>query len=145
MLRNIGAVLAGLIAGCIGLGLVAFLGGSAFPTHAEVSLGDPGAIKTVFAELPVQVKLVIMAAWFAAGVVGGLVARWISGRGGPVWTVAILFAVYVAMNIAVLPMPGWMQAASLAAPILGGVIAHRFGPLPRLRPVEAEGDDWSED
>jgi purine-cytosine permease-like protein len=141
-MRSVAAIIAGLIAGFIGLALVSVIGEAVFPTNIAVNLRDPAQIKASFAALPLALKIVTTLGWFATGLVGGLVAKRISGRIWPVWTVAGLFALYVVVNIAVLPMPAWMQAASLAAPLLGAAIAHHYGPGRSVR--DDEDDDFED-
>lgn len=144
-MRSFAAIVAGIVAGFIGLMLVAVVGEAVFPTSIAVNLRDPAQIKAGFAALPVSLKIVTTLGWFASGLVGGLVAKWISGRIWPVWTVAGFFALYVMANIAILPMPAWMQAASLAAPLLGAALAHHYGPGRRVSRDLDEADDDPDD
>ncbi len=67
-----------------------------------------------------------MLAWFGAALVGAAVAKLIAPRSWVAWTVTGLIALYVVANVFVLPMPGWMQALSVAAPLLGGLIANHL-------------------
>lgn len=132
MARGVGAVLAGIVAALLALLAVTTIGGLVFPTSAELRWDDPTQIKAAFAALPLTLKLVIMVAWFAGGLAGAYVARWIAGARWAGWTVAGIVALYVALNVAVLPMPAWMQALSVAGPLAAAAIADML-PLRRRR------------
>ncbi|HYN45924.1 MAG TPA: hypothetical protein VES64_04460 [Allosphingosinicella sp.] len=141
-MRAIGGILAGLIVGLLVTILIGVVGGIFFP----VSAGSPGfsrpqQVVDAFAEMPQGLKIVLMLAWFGGTLAGAAVAKRISGSGWVAWTVTGLIAAYVLANVLVLPMPGWMQALSVAAPLLGGFIANH---LVGGRTAAAESETASE-
>jgi len=142
-MRAIGGIIAGLIVGflvAIMVGVVVFSAvGTAPPSPASVNLSDPQRVLEIFAELPVGAKIGLMLAWFGAALAGAAIAKLIAPRSWVAWTVTGLIALYVVANIFVLPMPGWMQAVSVAAPLLGGLIANHL-VADRLDPDMAAED-----
>lgn len=129
-MRAILAILVGLVAGLVGtivIGILAigvFAGGG--EGTASVSLSDTQLVTEVFAQLPLGAKAGLMLAWFAGAFAGAAIAKLIERRAWVAWTVAGLIAAYVLANVFILPMPGWMQALSVAAPLLGGLFANHL-------------------
>lgn len=142
-MRNLAAVLLGILAGFIALTVVNLIGGAVFPTNVAIRLSEPALVKAAFASLPMALKLVMVLSYFAAGLAGGFVAKRIGGASWTVWLVAILFAVWATLNVAMLPMPAWMQAGYVLGPILGGALAHHFGPGRRVA-LTPSPDGYSE-
>lgn len=137
MMRAVGAIIAGLIAGFVVMFLVAMIGGAVFPTPIRVDTSDPGQIIEAFAAVPLGAKMFVLFSWFAGAFTGGAVAKFISGERWCAWVVAGLFTLYVLSNVFILPMETWMQIVAVVAPVLGGWLAgHVRG---RARPVEQEG------
>jgi hypothetical protein len=58
--------------------------------------------------------------------VGATVAKLIARRGWAAWTLAGIFVVYVFISTLVLPMPGWLQAVAVLAPLIGGLLANHL-------------------
>jgi len=129
-MRAILAILAGLVAGLactIVTGIFAigmFAGSGEGP--ARVTMSDTRQVLEVFEQLPQGAKLGMMLAWFLGALAGAAVAKLIERKGWVAWTVAGLIAAYVLANIFFLPMPGWMQALSVAAPLLGGLVGNHL-------------------
>jgi hypothetical protein len=127
VVRAIAGIIAGLIAGFLGIVVIGIIGvGATFSAPAGLDTRDPRQVLEAFANMPLAPQIALMAAWFAGGLAGGLVAKAIAHRGWAVWTVAGLIAAYVLLNMLVLPLPGWMQALSIAAPLIGGLIANHL-------------------
>lgn len=138
-MRNFAALLAGLVVLVLGLFVVDILSRSAFPAGLRLNTNDPEALRAMFAALPVSSKLVLIAAWFIGPLAGALTARWIGSGRWPLWVIAVLSALCVAVMIAVLPMPAGLQVAWVVAPLAAGLIAHHFGPT-RRTPAELPSD-----
>lgn len=115
MLRAIGGAIAGVI--------VAFLVVAGFEQVAHA------AIQTTPAEAPLWVLAVVMLAWFAGPLLGGLAANRIGQRRWPAAlpTAFILFGSI--FTVAYYPHPLWMQIGAVVAPLFGGLLAWRFSPL----------------
>jgi hypothetical protein len=129
-MRAVAGIIVGLVVGflvTIVIGIVA-VGAAvgAAPGQGDVNLSDPNLIVEIFAEMPLGAKLALMAAWFGGAFAGAAIGKLIARRGWVAWTIAGLMAAYVVANVLILPMPGWMQALSVLAPLLGGLLANHF-------------------
>ena len=140
-MRAVGGIIVGLIVGLIATILVGIVGvGATLSGPVQADMADPRQVVEAFANMGTTPKLALMAAWLAGGLVGALVAKLIARRAWAAWSVAILIALYVVLNMLVLPLPGWMQALSIAAPLVGGLIGNhlvRGGPAPAAATTDA--------
>jgi hypothetical protein len=140
-MRAVGGIIAGLIAGVIATIVIGIVGvGMTISGPVNADTSDPNQVIEAFANMGSGPKIALMLAWFAGGLVGALVAKLIARTSWAVWTVVILFACYVVLNTLVLPAPGWMQALSIAAPLIGGLIGNHLvkgGAAPEAVIVEA--------
>jgi len=125
-MRAIAAIVAGLLAGGVAMVAVALLGGMLYPSSATVDAYKANQIIDVFTTLPMGAKAAIILSWFAGALVGSAVAKLIARAGWAAWTIAALFALYVLLSVFILPMPGWLQAVAVAAPLIGGLIANHL-------------------
>jgi len=126
-MRAIGGIVAGLVVGLLVTIVIGVVGGLIFPISANsADFSRPQQIVDAFAEMPQGMKVTLMLAWFGGTLAGAAVAKRIAGSAWVAWAVAGLIAAYVIANVIVLPMPGWMQALSIAAPLLGGFIANHL-------------------
>jgi hypothetical protein len=125
--RAFAGIIVGLVAGFLAVVLIGIVGiGATFSPPPGFDTNDPRQVLEAFGGMPLGPKLILMGAWFGGGLVGGLAAKAIARSGWAVWTVTGLIAVYVLLNMLVLPLPGWMQALSIAAPLIGGFIANHL-------------------
>jgi len=126
-MRGVLGIIAGLIAGIVAtilvgsIGVIATLRG---PLTADLS--DANGVVETFVNLPLGPKIAMMLAWFAGGLAGALVAKAIARRSWAGWIVAILIALYVLLNMLILPLPSWMQVLSIVAPLIGGLIGNHL-------------------
>jgi hypothetical protein len=124
-MRAIAGIIVGLVAGFLATILIGIVGvGATFSAPAGMDATNTRQVLEAFADMPQGPKIALMIAWFAGGLVGALVAKLIARKAWAAWTVAALIAAYVVLNTLVLPLPGWMQALSIAAPLLGGLIGN---------------------
>ena len=120
--RKLGAFAAGTLAGFVAMLAVGFIAGMIYPLSGEVDARDPEGFASILASAPLGARLSILLGWFTAGLAGSAVAKLVSKRRGPAWAVAIFFALFVVLNVMMLPMPTWMQVVAIAAPLLGGLL-----------------------
>ena len=125
-MRGVIAIVAGAVVGLLIMICLAVLGGLIFPGSAQVSAISAEQVAAAFPDLPAGAKAAIILAWFGGTLAGALVAKRIARRGWAAWTIGGIFAVYVLLNVLILPMPGWMQAVAILAPLLGGLIANHL-------------------
>jgi hypothetical protein len=138
-MRAVAGIVVGLIAGLIATIVIGIIGvGATFTAPAGMNVSNPQQVLEAFAAMPTGAKIALMVAWFGGGFVGALVAKLIARRAWAAWTVAALIAAYVLLNTLVLPLPGWMQVLSIAAPLIGGLIAnHLARSAPAVAAIES--------
>lgn len=122
-MRAIGGIIAGLIAGFIAiiiLGIVGLI--MTYRVPAGLDPYDPNAVIQVVVGMPPGAKIALLIALFLGSAAGAWLARRIAGRAWAAWIVAILITIYFVLFALSLPLAEWMQALTIAAPILGGLI-----------------------
>ena len=126
-MRAIAGIIVGLVVGFAATILIGIIGiGATYSAPAGLEASNPRQVLEAFAEMPQGAQIALMLAWFGGGLAGALVAKLIARTGWAAWTVAALIAAYVVLNMLVLPLPGWMQVLSVAAPLVGGLIANHL-------------------
>ena len=144
-MRAVIGLVVGLVVGFAALILIALAGGLLFPSPGQIDNFNAEQLVGLFPTIPMGAKIAIILSWFGSALIGAGAAKRIAGRGWAAWTIAGFFAVYVLLNVLILPMPGWMQAIAVAAPLIGGLIANhlvaeRSFEAVAAVPVEAEAD-----
>jgi hypothetical protein len=120
----LGRIILGLIAGLIGM--VATVAAIELAAHMVfVVPADRGPV-------PLAIQLLVLAAYVAGALVGGLIALRISRVRRTVWVVAAAVAAGAIWSMFLIPHPQWMQIAAVIAPALGAVAAAHLG-APRVR------------
>ena len=140
-MRALAGILAGLVAGFAATILIGIVGiGMTYTPPAGASASNPAEVMATFAAMPTAAKVALMFAWFGGGLAGAAVAKLIARRAWAAWTVTLLIGAYVVLNSIVLPLPAWMQALSIAAPLIGGLIGNHL-VRERAATVEAASDE----
>ena len=140
-MRTIAGIIAGLVIGFVVTIIVGIVGvGMTFSVPEGINLSDSREVVDAFGTMPQGAKLALMLAWFAGGLSGALVAKLIARSAWAAWIVAALIAAYVVLNTFVLPLPAWMQVLSIAAPLIGGLIANHLVGDRAAAPAEGEAE-----
>ena len=135
-MRAVLGLVAGIVIGFAAMLVIATSGGLIFPSSARIDGFNAEQIVAAFPTLPMGAKIAIILSWFGGALVGAALAKKIVGRGWAAWTVAGLFALYVVLTVLVLPMPNWLQAIAVLAPLIGGLLAnHLVAGQPPAAPV----------
>ncbi len=130
MLRSIGAGVAGLVIAILLVWLIELIGHAVYPPPVDIDFGDPEAVRTYIAALPVAAVLFVGVAWVIGTVVGISVACRI-GRARPVIYVVLVGGFVLAGAITMLiiiPHPWWFTVVSLPAIIATAYAAMRLAP-----------------
>lgn len=141
-MRNFLSSLAGIVIAFAAMALFAWIGGTIFPMSGNVSLREADEIRAAFEMAGLAPKLVIIISAALGALVGGMLAKWLSGSRGPVWAVALFMALYGFANAYFLAMPAVMLLGAVVGPLLAGMIAERVIPS---RPFADEEEDFAED
>jgi hypothetical protein len=120
-MRTAAGIAAGALIALVVIALIEWLGSLAIPVAAD-RLRPSGGAEPLF-DVPVAAKLIVVFAWFAGALLGGLLARRISGASWSPWAVGGLVAAAGIVNIFMIPHATWMQFAALVVPLLGGLAA----------------------
>jgi len=127
-MRGVLGILAGLMAAVAMMVLVMFVGSILGATVPAMNPSSPESIRGAYAALGTETLLLLLTCWFLGSLAGAFVAKKIAGMSLAAWTVAGLMFAYLLLTVLMLPMPGWMQVAALAAPLIAGYLANRLIP-----------------
>jgi hypothetical protein len=118
VLRSIGAVIAGFVVASIVMVIIEFINGHVlYPELARAASGmtDREQLRVLFAKAPLGSLLVVIAAWFLGGMVGGWTTAKLAAHATTTHALvlgALLILAGVANNL-MLPPPLWFWVASL--------------------------------
>lgn len=100
---------------------------------------DRAQVTEAMASRPTPALLLTVLGFFLGALVGGYIARRVSATGWTVWVPAgLLVAIALIITLAY-PLPAWTWFATLAAPLVGGMIAGHLGPRTAAQ-ADASGD-----
>jgi hypothetical protein len=125
-MRGVVAVVSGILAGIAAIFIIALIGGMLVPRPERMDGFSPEQLVAAFPTLPLAAKVAIVVSWFGGALAGAAVAKLIARRPWAAWTLAGVFAIYVLFSTLVLPMPSWLQAVAVLAPLIGGLIANHL-------------------
>ncbi len=128
MVRQILAVLVGILACGLVVGLVETLNLRLYPAPPGIDFHDPTQVAAHVAKLPAAAFAIVLAAWALGSFAGGWMAGTISRhwpRACAVGVAAFMLA-GVAYNVLVLPHPLWMNVLGLLLPIPAALLGARF-------------------
>jgi MFS family permease len=140
MLRNVLAVLGGVVLGALVVFVIEIAGHSVFPPPRNIDFKDPDALRAAMAQNPLGAKLFVVGGWFAGSFAGCVLTGFLSRRWAPaIWVVAGTMLFFIASTLATLPHPGWMMLAGFAGAPLAGILAikatrAKYGPPPGGKP-----------
>ena len=114
MLRKVGAVLAGVIAGFVVMSLIQAFGHYLFPVNMEEFSQNP-SMTEVMSSIPAGALLFVLLAYAIGSFVAGLLATFIMERKTlqQAITCGIIFTVLGLINLFMFPHPVWFSIISL--------------------------------
>ncbi|MDQ8757138.1 hypothetical protein RCO27_12980 [Sphingosinicella sp. LHD-64] len=136
-MRTFLGILVGLIAALVVQACSDIVGNLLYPTGVT-DMFNRAQVTEAFANRPVGALLITVAGYFLAALIGGWLARRISAQGWTVWVPAGLMVLMAIIIVFAYPLPAWTWFASLAAPLIGGLIARHLGPDPVAAAPAAE-------
>jgi hypothetical protein len=119
--------LAGFFAGIAALLAIGFVGGMLYPISIDPHIeGTVEQAVAAISNAPLPSLLFITLSWFVGGLAAGLVAKLIARRPGAAWSAAGIVTLLTFANVFLAPFPVWMAIASVAAPLIGGLIGNHL-------------------
>jgi MFS family permease len=134
-MKGLLGLIAGLVAGALAMMAVSYVGTSLYPLHLPADPRQTEALMEGLRTATVGAQIVVLLCWFVGAFVGAAVARALSGKAWPGWTIAGLLAAILAF-IFFMPLPIWMQTLAPVSPLLGAAAADLL--IPRRRTGEAD-------
>lgn len=113
-MRIVLGIIAGVVVFALTLAALEFVAHQLFPSRGGL--------------LPIGLLVFVAVAYFVSALLGGVTAGRISRAHWTVWVIAVLVAAGAAYSLTTISHPVWMQIASIAAPLLGGLVASRLVP-----------------
>jgi hypothetical protein len=132
-MRKVLGVVAGVIAAFLLIALIEAINVASYPLPPELQSMDSAegaALAAAMAEIPLPVKILIVAGWLVGTVGGAWLALRISDWRWSGWIVAALVIAAGLVNVSLLPHPLWMQACAVAMPLAGGWLGARLHRKP---------------
>src|SRR5262245_53450421 len=128
-LRNVGSIIAGLIAGVIVISCVETVCSAIYPPPAGLDYTDSESVKAFAAQLPLGAFLFVLAAWGAGCLIGSWLATRLSTSrlAGPGVIVGVLLLVAGVSTMLTLPHPGWFWVAAFLVCMLATYAGTRLG------------------
>jgi len=126
VIRNVAAIIGGIVIAFLTVMLVDMLNHMIYPLPGGLDVSDPEALRPYMDTLPIGAFLLVMASSVVAAFVGTLVASYagtISPRNCAIIVGGMVFAATVA-NFIMLPHPLWLVFATLA-----GVVVSAWGAV----------------
>jgi len=143
MLRNVLAIVAGVVTAFLTVMLIDKLGHFVYPPPRGLDFSDPDAVRPYLATLPLAAYLFILASSVVAAFVGTLVACYIGTANATLFG-AIVGGIILAATIAnfiAIPHPVWLAVATLSGIVLSTLLAIRLAPPTGSPPPELFDDD----
>jgi hypothetical protein len=137
MFRSILAIVLGVLAGGLIVGLIESTGLLIHPLPPDIRITDSAAMKDHAAKAPPAAKIPVGIAWFVGPLVGSWLAAFIARRAflAHALVIGVIFLAADIANLFSFPHPRWLLIVGLIAPLaaawLGATLAARMsGPRP---------------
>jgi hypothetical protein len=120
-------IITGLVAAFLVVIVIGIVGvGATYSVPGGIDPYSSRQILDLVAALPPAPKVALLIALFAGGLTGAALAKLIVRRSWAAWTVTVLIALYFMLGVVALPLPVWMRALAVAAPLIGGLVGNRL-------------------
>ncbi len=127
-MRTFLGIFAGIVLALVVQAGVDMIGNTLYPVSIQ-NMWDRAQVAEAMAARPTPALLLTVAGFLLGALAGGYAARRISGLGWTAWApVGILVAIALIIAFAY-PLPAWTWFATLAAPLVGGLIARALSPV----------------
>lgn len=131
ILRNIVAVVAGMITGSVVIWLIELLGHSLYPPPEGVDPSDPESVRTIMETIQAGALWMLVLAYAVGALVAGFVAAAVSrdaSKNAALITGGVLL-IFGLINLLMIPHPVWFWVVSLAVYVPFSWIGYRISKL----------------
>lgn len=127
MLRNIGAVIIGVLVSALVTFFVEKIGHGLFPSPGGIDVADIASLRANLARVPFGAKAMVVVSWFAGALTGSAAAILVARRWAPIAGV-IGFTVFglALMTLIAIGAPWWMWPGAVLASVGGSLAAIRL-------------------
>lgn len=128
MLKNILAVIAGIIAAVIVIFIVEALSNMLFPPSSKIDMENPEQVKQMIENAPFGALLLVVIGWAIGAFSGGLVATIVSNnkKSFPALIVGMLLMIAGIINLMMFTHPIWMWIFGLGVNLPFAYLGYRF-------------------
>lgn len=137
--RLIAGIVLGVVAAFATVWGIDMIGHRLYPVPSDLDFRNFEAVGAYIQSMPPSALAIVVGAWFAGALVGGLAAALVSGRRWTAWLIAGLVAVGGILNVLMIPHPALLQIAAVVAPLLGGLAASQIARSRLQPPPSAAG------
>ncbi len=123
IVRNILAVIAGIVLAVLIIGITESAGHAMFPPPEGFDVNDPAAREHLWEVIPEESKAMVAIAWFLGSLVGACAAIAISRHVLPAWIVGLVIAAMGLWTGQLFPHPLWMVVAAAVLPLVAVLVA----------------------
>lgn len=124
--RSLLAVIAGLLVAMIVIAGVEAVGHAIYPPPADLDITRARDQAQLMELMPLEAKLVVIAAWFFGSLAGAAMAIAIARGVLPAWIVAVAIAGLGLWTTQMFPHPDWMLASAVVLPLVSVLVAKRL-------------------
>ena len=124
--RNLAAVVAGLVVAMLVIGGVEAMGHAIFPPPPGLDLARAEDKARIMEAIPIEAKIAVVVAWFLGSLAGASTAIAIAQRVLPAWIVAVAIAGLGLWTTQLFPHPDWMLASAVVLPLVAVLVAKRL-------------------
>lgn len=120
--------MAGLLAGCIVLGLIESASHAIWPPPEFFSkevYSNPEKLAEQIALVPLPAKISVLVAWALGSLTGGFVSAKLAGSSRPARSVGIVMLAMIILNLMTIPHPLWMSIGGILVPLPAARIGAR--------------------
>jgi hypothetical protein len=121
--RLIFGIVTGIVLAFAAVFAIDLAGHAIYPLPSGLDMDDPEAVAEFIETMPAAASALVLAAFFAGALGGGVAAAAISRRAWTVWPVAGVLAAAGLAKLLMIRHPLVLQIGSVAAPLLGGFAA----------------------
>jgi hypothetical protein len=121
--RTILGIIAGIVVAFATVFAIDLAGHQVYPLPSDLNMDDYEAVGAYVQARPAGASAFVLLGWFLGAADGGVVAALVSRRAWTVWAIAGVVAVAGIAAVLMVPHPVLMQISTVAAPLLGGLVA----------------------